>query len=649
MTAGKAHSGHRSAVAVLLLSCLLPAAADDRLPLPSETSYLADVPTVLTASRMEQPIDQAPAAVSVIDREMIRASGARSIVELLRLVPGFTVLYANATQIGVAPYGLDEAPSRRMQVLINGRSVYLPTTGGVAWADLPLNLEDVARIEVVRGPNTASYGANAFLGVINIITRYSFEKTGTLVQASSGSADYRRVVLRHAAAFGDNSFRITASGERDDGFDGRHDSSETAMVTARYDDFGAFGNYMVEAGVSRGPRQSGRTTDALSNPHSRDDLYHYEQFRWELADGPGSQYTLQLFHQRQRIDERYVTMDTNLGLMSRIDYSYWGQRYDAEFQHNFTLGRRVDGVWGAVARLDQVYSPTYLGTDATLENSDYQLFGHLQGRLSDSLTLAGGAMFEQSDVGGSNVSPRLALIYALGPGQTLRASAATATRYPVLYEDRADVTIQVSPIGNWNISFPLHLMSSAGNLKPELIRAYELGYVAHTRTLDTRFTARVFHDEMRRMISEESSTYKNLNWINTEGFELELSMRPTRRGRIVASYAHAETRTPDLSGEGIEAATPRHTYSVLLSQGFGAGFEASLNYYHMGQIHGWGTGDDTGPINRLDLRTAVERPIGSSRLTAAVMIQNVLDERYADYAVDNLSGRRLFLELSLQL
>lgn len=121
-----------------------------------------------------------PGSISVLDRELIQASGARELTELLRLVPGMIVV-TDDIKVQVNYHGGHAAQARRMQVLIDGRSVYRPGLAEVDWKDLPVSLEDIERIEVFRGPNTVSYGANALTGVVNIITRRPEE---SLVPAS---------------------------------------------------------------------------------------------------------------------------------------------------------------------------------------------------------------------------------------------------------------------------------------------------------------------------------------------------------------------------------------------------------------------------------------------------------------------------------
>jgi len=152
----------------------------------TEADFLDELPVVLSASRLSQPQNAAPAAVTVIDQGMIRASGFRDIPDLFRLVPGFTVAYTRDNTWGVGYHGLADAFSRRMQVLIDGRSVYTAGFGEVPWASLPLSIDDIERIEVVRGPNSATYGSNAFLGVINIITKDASQVPGSHLSVQAG-------------------------------------------------------------------------------------------------------------------------------------------------------------------------------------------------------------------------------------------------------------------------------------------------------------------------------------------------------------------------------------------------------------------------------------------------------------------------------
>jgi iron complex outermembrane receptor protein len=130
--------------------------------------WSADGPDfVLTPSRLPQRLDESPNSVTVIDRAMIAASGARRLEEVLRLVPGFQVGYKYNNQPTVAYHGLSDEFARRVLVLVDGQRIFQYSGGGVDWNNLPVPLQDIERIEVVRGPSAAAYGSNALTAVIN--------------------------------------------------------------------------------------------------------------------------------------------------------------------------------------------------------------------------------------------------------------------------------------------------------------------------------------------------------------------------------------------------------------------------------------------------------------------------------------------------
>ncbi|WP_304641802.1 TonB-dependent receptor plug domain-containing protein, partial [Pseudomonas sp.] len=208
-------NSHRPYVcAALALSVAVPALALDD-PLMGST----DLPTVLTATRLRQAPAEVPGSMTVIDRELIRASGARDVPELLRLVPGMKVGYLSGHRSNVNYHGTNTTEARRMQVLVDGRSVYRPGLATVDWTDIPLALEDIERIEVFRGPNTAAYGANALMGVINIISTSPDNYHGTRVKVTSGDRGVRDVYASQAFSHASTRARLSLFAKEDDGFD----------------------------------------------------------------------------------------------------------------------------------------------------------------------------------------------------------------------------------------------------------------------------------------------------------------------------------------------------------------------------------------------------------------------------------------------
>ncbi|HEN8799491.1 TPA: TonB-dependent receptor [Pseudomonas putida] len=200
---------------LLILTALLggPAMADD-LFIDS-----TDLPQVLTATRLKQSPAAVPGSMTVLDSALIRASGARDIPELLRLVPGMMIGYGAGNQPTVNYHGSNVNDARRMQVLIDGRSVYRAGLATVDWSDIPLAMEDIERIEVFRGPNTVSYGANALMAVVNILTRNPADSHGTRLKLTRGEDGINDFYASHGFGWDGGDMRLSLSGQQDDGFD----------------------------------------------------------------------------------------------------------------------------------------------------------------------------------------------------------------------------------------------------------------------------------------------------------------------------------------------------------------------------------------------------------------------------------------------
>ena len=179
---------YSSRVSVLLASSTLlqTVHAQDEFDLFDE-----DVPIVLSASRLIQPLSSSPASITVIDAEMIRLSGARTIVDILRLVPGFQIgRLVNGNPI--ATYnGISERYNPRLQLIVDGRPTYVPLYGGIPWSELPIALTDINRVEVTRAPNAATFGPNSFTAVVSIITRAPAARSGWYANSEAGGNDFR--------------------------------------------------------------------------------------------------------------------------------------------------------------------------------------------------------------------------------------------------------------------------------------------------------------------------------------------------------------------------------------------------------------------------------------------------------------------------
>ena len=178
-----------------------PELADDFEDLSLEELLEVEV-TVVTHKQIK--VGTAPAALYVITRQDIQRSGMTSIPELLRLVPGMHVAKIDSNRWAIGARGFVGEFTNKLLVLIDGRRVYSPLFGGVHWDVQDVNLEDVERIEVIRGPGGVRWGANAVNGVIHVITRRSFDTQGGMVQTTVGSEDRAIATLRYGGQIDEN-------------------------------------------------------------------------------------------------------------------------------------------------------------------------------------------------------------------------------------------------------------------------------------------------------------------------------------------------------------------------------------------------------------------------------------------------------------
>lgn len=704
-------SGHGLLGSVLLLSAGMVSAGENSAF--SESAYLDEMPVVLSVSRLSQRVDEAPAAVTIIDRQMIKESGAWDLAEVFRLVPGMYVAYhasyVYTTNSMVSYHGLSDAYAHRMQVMVDGRSVYSPLFGGVLWDDIPLALDDIERIEVIRGPNSASYGANSFLGVINIITRHPAEQQGKFVSVSSGR-NRDEVVARYGGRSGDLTYRLTASQRNDKGENARIDNpleNSSRWEFNKYDDkrigmlnfradyhLSSVDQFEFQFGYNGGVRQEGLLGDSFY-PRNKSVDNHFEQLRWRRSLDVGNELSVQFYHgYESSVDTLYPTDPKYQGLSINADVV--AQRYDLEAQHTFTPSDHTRLVWGGSVRLDQTYWPLYLNRQDRFDFHLARLFGNLEWRVRPEVVVNVGAMAENNDFTGTDVTPRMAVNWHFAADHTLRASHSKATRTPALYEEAVDNRYRI-PTGA-----PAPLPSQAdyimryavGGLRPERITSTELGYIGHHASLDVDF--RLFHDELTDLISpfaynpcnptgtlptiggyvvppfvpagltapgiacygSKSLASHNAGSAVVKGFETQLQWQLGQRTRLIYGLSHIRVDSPDEDGQSYTHSAPTNSQSLMLTHRFNDKWSGSLVGYQVGKVHMLGA--DSGPstnqqyfvdsYRRWDGRVAYRFKAGTGSGELALIVQNLADARYFEYRHDNQPpGRTAWLNLKLDL
>ncbi len=642
----------------------------------TESDFLDELPVVLSVSRMPQPHADAPAAVTVIDREMIRASGFRDIPDLLRLVPGFSVAYSNDNTWAAGYHGLGDGFSRRFQVRVDGRSIYSPHYGAVNWAELPLSIDDIERIEVVRGPDAALYGANAFSAVINITTRTAAQAQGEFMSLQLGEKDMRGLTLRHGGGNETLRYRVTASAQQRDRFErnitsrpadssediGQYfEASKTYFVNGRMDwQRTQDSDVMVQFGVSQGDWNAGsRTGDPFSvlDPTRQDARALYLQLAYHKVESAQREWRVQAYHSQNRFDAD-AQVDPGIGAVLDINQYLSQTRSSIDLQVNEQWTSSLRAVWGGELWRETVKSPQSYASGKTRNGELARVFGNLEWRPLARVLLHGGAMLEHHYFTGADISPRAAVNFTLAPGHVIRLGVSRAYRSPTFFEEQGNQRIELQSGGLADaVTVP------SDGLRPERVLSREIGYVGQWRPARLELDARLYRDRIDRFIGDlkgdffndagsvrpNEFKFANIGTVESQGGEIQLRWRPVPALSLSAHFARVFLVADTLRGnfnEDIPLSAPRNSWGLLASYRLGAGWEASLFAQHNGAQKWLSEGDDTGAFTRIDARLARRWKWQGHVLEAAVVGQN-LGKDYTEFRNTNIFSRRVYGSLSL--
>jgi len=304
---------------------------------------------VTSVSRREEPLFEAGAAITVLTQEDVRRSGATCIPELLRLVPGLQVARVNASQWAISSRGFNNQFANKLLVLIDGRTVYTPLFGGVYWDVQDLLLDDIERIEVIRGPGATLWGANAVNGVINIITRRADDVPGWSASATAGTEELIGS-LRYGGLAGDALHtKLYAKAFDRDGFvdadgNGTADGWNQVRAGFRLDWHpGATDLWSVHGDLYAGDADQTSTQSTAAPPFAAtldattDVSGGNVLGEWTHAFSPRSRTVSQVYFDRTTRDSPLFGENRNT--------------FDLDFQHEIGWGSRQQIVWGVGYRL----------------------------------------------------------------------------------------------------------------------------------------------------------------------------------------------------------------------------------------------------------------------------------------------------------
>jgi iron complex outermembrane receptor protein len=630
----------------------------------AEADFFDELPLILTASRMNKPLAESPASVSVISRPMIEASGARELSELFRMVPGFIVGNESGNNPVVTYQGLGNKFHRQLQVLVDGRSVFIPSFGGVPWANLPLLVEDIERIEVIRGPNAVTYGTNAFLATVNIITRHAAEDHGAryAITTSAGSyPDVNDAYFRYGYQTDHLDWRVSAGSLNDDGFAGVYDSRETNKLNIRLD-YQASQNqiWTIHTGTSNTVSGKGEAENADNLERDEDARNSYFNINWEQVRADSST-SIRLTHTTQDVTDNFLSGPIDLSgltVVAFVDFDRSSRRTDLEFIQTEQLSPDFRIVYGAGVRRDSIKSKFLLNENKYQDLDTSRLFTDLEWRLGKGWILGLGTSLEDSTITDRESSPRVSALYSLNQNHVARFVASRAKRNPILYEHSGLTFFSVTtidPIGD--VDLDVKTFEGNPEILPEDLVSYEIGLRSQFLNRKISSDIKIFTYKLTDFITDTElegilstpfgpadikfDTADNLHSLRVYGIEFAFDISPVQGLDIRTGLSFINV---DTENRNIEASFPDSSGFITANYRWQDLHSLAGSLYYVDEMEWLDARGDIPAYSKFDIRYAYL--LDSASETRLELIGQNLLEDFTDYLNDNINERSYLVRIT---
>lgn len=691
---------HLSASCQLTLFTLLslfhfPTIANDTF---NEADLLSDIPLVASATRLPQKITDAPASITIIDREIIAASGAITIPDLFRLVPGMQAYSVTRNRYAATYHGMSGPFPNRLEVMINGRSIYLPMLFTVDWNSIGITLDDIDYIEIVRGSNVPAYGSNALLGAINIVTQSPVETQENSVSVMSGANNTEEVLFRVGDLSSSQlSFQLAGGYTHNDGsalyrdgLQNRHLNGTLTFTPNLYNTFDFHFSY------ADGYSEIGEGDKPDSQFVRREHQSSSQHLIWHHLIDEGNALKAAFYHNQHSMETPLLSAAEALALQEGVDLAtaelflalhplfqplqgtYIHQDnehgdtdlYDLEVSQTLSLTPTSDLVWGLGYRFEEASSPTLLQNSGRLDEHHTRLFGNLQWKPTTDWTFNAGAMLEKSSLIDSiRLSPRIAANFQWDEGLTLRGAFTHAHRLPSLLERHGNFSIKTSTGTNWDI-----IATAPESLDSEELNSFELGALQRWPNANAQLDIRLFYEEIAGGIDSHytplpsgtdiddfSRSLENVaNWRN-HGADIALQWHYRPDSLLMLNYGYLDVTGVRNRGhraigasddlDSLNDRSPAHTFSGLMSYRFNNEWNLSVSHFLMSRtawLEGASLSNPRKTFQRTDMALSRQFPLSlTSTLTLSLSVQNLFDRRYSEFYQYNAFDRRVYLKARL--
>lgn len=635
-----------------------PTTSNATAPPVSELSAALQAPSKTTSPSLEAPVTsltlspstvgKSPAAVFVIDQEMIRRSGAQTLPEALRMVPGVHVGVGNVGEPNVSIRGMGTGNiffpySNRVLVLIDGRSIYDPIVGGVIWSANDVVLQDVERIEVIRGPGATLWGANAVNGVINVITKSAADTQGTLLHGLGGN-EYKTITTARVGTQTSQNAHMRLFGKFRDFDDGFSTPDRPAANDGFHDFRGGFrwdyddrdgDTLMMQGNIFNAPRGPNSYLPGQPMVLAKQPAFEWYggniQSTWTHTIDDDSQFRLMGIYDRLNFANQGIEFGRDSYILDAAWNGAWGDR------HKWLVGGQVRTDADAITTLQYTnattpyvpWAKTYTVTSVLFQD-DIEL-------IPDSLSFLAGTKMEVNAFTGFEIQPSGRLLKTIDDQRVTWAAVSRAIRRPNRIADGSAATLEIIP----------SVVSPATKLKSDALVAYELGYRAQPVEWFSWDVATFFNMYDHLPLSTLTLVqpmpaffvWEATNNMTAEsvGAEITGTVEMTDQWKITGSYSYlsiwAHNNQPPVfpivftgNEADLEDGTPQHIVYVRNSWSPTKLWDVDLIFRGMTDMDI----RETPGYGEFDLRLAWKPKPG---LEFAVMGMNLLDSNHPEYGI----------------
>ena len=617
------------------------------------------VVNVTSVSKRSQKLTEVASAIFVITQDDIRRSGVTSIPEALRMAPGVQVARISTDKWAISVRGFNGFSSNKVQVLIDGRSDYSPLFAGTLWVQQDTLMEDIERIEIIRGPAATVWGTNAVNGIINVITKNAADTQGTFLTAGGGSFEHGFFSARYGGKINEQTpFRIyaktfTRGSTRSLSGNNNHDQWHSTRGGFRLDHTRGIDQLTLHGELFYNSLGDTLNRNSLNLPLRIDNSQRghqeggYMRFRWDRIFSDRSSLSLQASYDRNRYQ---------LFPFSKYD----AQSVDVDFQHRFPWLDNHDLTWGAHyrANLNKVFN-TEIVTFSPRQRTNHFFSLFIRDEITlipDHLLFSIGTRLDHNDFTGLEVQPNARLMWTPNTKNSIWVAVSRAVRTPSRSEIDAFVKtgfdsndLGISPFLPFSIQATLQ---GTKNFNSEKLLAYELGY-RHQLSARASFDVTGFINDYSHLRDFSAGALSfgtglsqqliipimpnNKASALTYGFEVSIDLKPLDQWHLQSSYSYLNMHisSSQLFSEptigGADKVNPQHQLSLRSNYDFSEKLQLNLWLRYVSNIAFYNISDYVTMDAKLSWKPA--------RHTELFIVgQNLFSENHREFVSDIISS-----------